>query len=117
MLDNQTRLYIEREIGQIERLMRDYQELLAESSVKEPDLIARTAMGAVLQSFYTGLENIFQTVAKRIDGGIPITADWHRQLLTLMARSTECRGPLIAPTTVEALEPYLGFRHVARHGY
>lgn len=117
MLDNRTRLHIAHEIAQIERLMRDYQELLAESSIRVPDLIARTALGAVLQSFYTGLENIFQTVAKRIDGGVPISADWHRQLLAQMARSTDRRAPVITPTTVEALEAYLGFRHVSRHGY
>ena len=78
MLDRRSRSYIERELDQIERLMREYSELLAVSSEKEPELIARTALGAVFQSFYNGVENIFQTVAKWVDQDVPAGVDWHR---------------------------------------
>ena len=81
MLDRRSRSHIERELDQIERLMREYSELLAVSSEKEPELIARTALGAVFQSFYNGVENIFQTVAKWVDQDVPAGVDWHRQLL------------------------------------
>jgi len=97
--------------------MRDYSELLAMADDKEPELIARTALGAVLQSFYNGVESIFQIVAKRIDEDVPVGADWHRRLLAQMARVTSARPPLITSVTADHLEAYLGFRHLARHTY
>ena len=117
MLDRRTRSHIERELEQIVRLMSDYSELLAVPEAQEPGLIDRTALGAVLQSFYNGVENIFQTVAKRVDQDMPAGADWHRQLWAQMARATAARLPLITPATADQLEPYLGFRHIARHTY
>jgi len=117
MLDRRTRSHIERELDQLERLMKEYSELLAVSSEKEPELIARTALSAVLQSFYNGVENIFQTVAKWVDQDVPAGVDWHRQLLTQMARATAARPSLITPVTAAQLESYLGFRHIARHAY
>ena len=114
MLDRRTRSHIERALEQIEQLMHEYGELLAVPDAPEPGLIERTALGAVLQSFYNGGESIFQTVAKRVDQDMPAGADWHRQLWTRMARGTAVRPPLITPATADRLEPYLGFRHIAQ---
>ena len=98
------------------RLLDDYNQLMPVGS-QEPGLVERTALGAVLQSFYHGVESVFQTVAKRVDGDMPRTADWHRQLLHQMARPTHVRAAVIGPDLQERLEPYLGFRHLARHTY
>jgi hypothetical protein len=117
MLDERTRTHIERELTQLRRLLQDYAELLAISSSEEPELISRTALSTVLQSFYQGVESVFQTVAKRTDQHMPTGADWHRQLVNQMAKSSATRSPLISANTVERLEPYLGFRHLARHTY
>jgi hypothetical protein len=117
MLDRQSRSLIERELGQIARLMRDYSELLTVSDDKEPELIARTALSAVLQSFYNGVESIFQIIAKRLDQDVPVGTDWHRRLLAQMAQATAVRPPLITSVTADHLEAYLGFRHLARHTY
>lgn len=117
MLDRRTRSYIERELEQIRRLMSDYRELLAVPDAQEPGLIERTALSTVLQSFYNGVENIFQTIAKRIDQDLPASADWHRQLWVQMARPRATRPPVITPAMADQLEPYLGFRHIARHTY
>jgi len=117
MLDERTRTHIERELTQVRRLLQDYSELLAASSSEEPGLVSRTALSTVLQSFYQGVESVFQTVAKRIDQRMPTGADWHRQLVNQMAESSTTRPPLISANTVERLEPYLGFRHLARHTY
>ena len=80
-------------------------------------MIERTALGAVLQSFYSGVENIFQTTAKRIDQKMPVGESWHNELLQQMAQSVASRKPVISQATLERLRPYLGFRHVARHAY
>ena len=102
---------------QLARLLSEYHEFIEASRAIEPTLLERTALGAVLQSFYSGVENILQTIAKRIDQEVPTGESWHQDLLQQMGRRVESRNAVISQTTVERLRPYLGFRHVARHTY
>ena len=95
MLDKRARAHVERELQQIERLLEEYRPLLEAAQTAEPELVERTALGAVLQSFYTGVENVFQTIAKRVDQDMPTGEDWHKELLYQMARSTEVRPFLL----------------------
>ena len=52
MLDDQTRVLVRRELQQIEKLLSEYDDLIASSRSTAPTLIEYTALGAVLQSFY-----------------------------------------------------------------
>ena len=117
MLDKRVRAHVERELTQLGKLLADYSQLLAMSEGEEPGLIPRAALSTVLQSFYQGVEGVFQTVAKRVDQRMPSGADWHRQLLEQMAEASDVRPSLISPSTLDCLEPYLGFRHLSRHTY
>jgi len=47
------------EIGQIDRLLDSYADLLERALHTPPNLIELTAIASVLHSFYNGLENIF----------------------------------------------------------
>ena len=58
MLDSRTRAHLERELAQLSRLLADYGELLATSETGQPDLVARTALSSVIQSFYQGIESV-----------------------------------------------------------
>ena len=117
MLDSHARAHIERELDQVDRLLQDYADLLAISQGDEPSLVERTALSAVVQSFYQGIEGVFQTIAKRIDNTMPSGADWHRRLLEQMVADSGQRPPAISSDTLDRLEPFLGFRHLARHTY
>ena len=116
MLDRSTRAHIERELDQLDRLLTDYHDLLQAES-EEPGLIDRTALSSVVQSFYQGVESVFQLIAKRVDENMPGSADWHRQLLRQMATSTQTRPAVIGPAVLDRMESFLGFRHLARHTY
>jgi hypothetical protein len=105
------------EITQIDRLFDSYADLLARCRQAPPDLVEMTAIAAVLHSFYTGLENIFLSVAKGLDEGVPSGAEWHRDLLACMSRETSQRGPVVSSETGEKLANYLIFRHFYRHAY
>ena len=117
MLDDRTQAHVKRELQQIERLLSEYNELIEASRTTEPTLIEYTALGSVLQSFYNGVENILQTVAKRVDNSVPEGNSWHKELLLQMGRKNDFRNSVISQPTLELLLPYLGFRHVARHVY
>lgn len=71
-----------------------------------------------LQNFYTGVERIFEEIAKQVDESIPAGGSSHRELLEQMALEiAEVRPPVIQPDTLEALNEYRGFRHVVVHLY
>ena len=76
-----------------------------------------TALGSVLHSFYNGLENIFLTLAKRIDQKVPKTTQWHLDLLNQMTKTESKRRQVLSTDMAHRLADYLGFRHFYRHSY
>lgn len=105
------------EIGLIERLFASYGEVWQSIGNRPPNNVELLALSAILHSFYSGLENIFQMVAKNLDGNVPQGERWHRQLLRQMTEVTERRGVVISHSTEQRLLSYLGFRHLFRHAY
>jgi len=71
-----------------------------------------------LQSFYQGVERIFEGIAKLIDGAVPSGENWHQMLLEQMTEEVPgIRPAVISPETKGALEDLRRFRHVARNIY
>lgn len=105
------------EIGQIDQLLDKFTGLLENTEKGKPSLIEVTALGSVLHSFYNGLENIFTTIAKDLDGDMPDSAQWHRDLLNRMTQTTPKRKSVLSSETAEQLADYLSFRHFFRHSY
>lgn len=83
-MDEKVASQISFEIGQIDELLKSYSDLLKQTQTQTPNLVEITALASVLHSFYNGLENIFLTIAKKIDQKVPETTHWHRDLLTQM---------------------------------
>jgi hypothetical protein len=105
------------ETEQIDQLFQSYANLLAQSQKETPDLVQVTAIASVLHTSYNGLENIFLSIAKGIDGSVPVGTQWHRDLLTRMTESTEKRKAVRSIEIGYLLVGYLGFRHYYRHSY
>jgi hypothetical protein len=105
------------EIAQIDRLLGVYADLLERVRRRTPDLVELAALGAVLQCFYNGLENIFGAVAVQLDKKVPDGAEWHHDLLAQMTRTSSNRGPVISAAAADKLTDYLGFRHFFRHAH
>ena len=102
---------------QIAQLFVAYQAAISKSSQQEPDFIERSALAAMLHSFYTAIENIFKRIALEIDGYLPSGDASHSDLLAAMARSNPNRPPVISENLRVRLSAYLSFRHVFRHAY
>lgn len=117
MLVKRVTAQVNLEIELIGKLFLAYGELLERARHTEPNLIELTALASVLHSFYTGLENVFQAIAKQDEDGLPDSAQWHRDLLWQMARTTAQRSAIISVATAQRLLDYLSFRHFYRHGY
>lgn len=83
----------------------------------EPDLFDRTILGSVLHSFYNGIENIFEIIAKNIDREIPTGNKSHQELLHQMASENSYRKEIINEALYLELRDYGTFRHFYRHAY
>ncbi len=109
--------HIKFEIDQIDQLFNAYTELLERSQKSTPNLVEITAIASVLHSFYSGIENIFLSIAKGLDENVPEGSQWHRDLLLRMTQRTPKRIPVISDEMAQKLSEYLGFRHFYRHSY
>ena len=71
-----------------------------------------------LHGFYSGVEQIFEDIARTIDGGLPSGAEWHTSLLRQMTvEMGKLRPAVIEVETRQCLDEYRGFRHIVRNVY
>ncbi len=71
-----------------------------------------------MHGFYSGVERVFQLIARTVDRSVPQGANWHRMLLDQMTSEIpDVRPAVISSETLESLEDYRGFRHVVRNVY
>lgn len=89
-------------MGLLRRLSEEYGPLLADHD--PTSAASRLALGAVLHSFYSGVESIMKRIAR--DAGCLPRGE------SLAGRPAVFDDPLYA-----RLKPYLGFRHVFRTHY
>jgi hypothetical protein len=85
---------------------------------RKPSNYVLRAGGSILHDFYTGIEKIFEDIAKEIDRRMPAGEEWHSELLHQMTLDIAgLRPSVISNTTDKKLREYLGFRHLFRKRY
>jgi len=108
------RLSIQDEITKLKLLDKEKDGLLK----RKPSNYLLRAGGSILHDFYTGIEKIFENVAKEIDQRVPMGEEWHSELLHQMTLDIPgLRPPVITAHTEKKLREYLGFRHLFRKRY
>jgi hypothetical protein len=71
-----------------------------------------------LHSFYSGLERLFELIARHVDRTLPAGETWHRDVLQQMAREVaEARPAVIDRDSAIALDEFRRFRHLVRNVY
>lgn len=71
-----------------------------------------------MHAFYSGLEKLFELIARHIDGFTPEGPAWHRDLLSFMADDLPgVRPAVISKETSKQLDQYRRFRHLVRNVY
>lgn len=71
-----------------------------------------------LHGFYSGLERLFELIARHVDGELPNGKTWHHNLLQQMATDIEdFRPAVIGLGTAENLDELRRFRHLVRNVY
>lgn len=71
-----------------------------------------------LHGFYSGLERLFELVARHLDHNLPSSETWHKDLLEAMGHEVaDIRPALIAQDNAETLDEFRRFRHLVRNVY
>ena len=86
---------IQFKINEIDKLFLEYDLIFKKIESETPDLCDMTILGSVLHSFYNGLENIFDIIAKNIDGSVPTGNKSHQELLHQMSSENSMRNEVI----------------------
>lgn len=109
---------LRRLIANIEKDLNKLHQLKAEKDELDIETAHPRIIGSILHDLYTGMESIFEKIAKELEGGVTKSPDWHRDLLEDMAlRIRNLRPPVIDDTLRKELDEYLRFRHPFRSLY
>lgn len=93
-------------------------DLTWEKAERTDDDAYLDAVALNLHGFYSGLERIFENIARTIDSSLPDGDQWHHDLLRQMSVDLPTmRPPVIQKETAVCLTEYLKFRHVVRNIY
>jgi len=71
-----------------------------------------------LHGFYAGVEQIFEDIARSLEGSVPPGLAWHQALLLQMSSEVaSIRPAVISTATRQCLDDYRSFRHIVRNVY
>lgn len=105
---------IKAELEKLKQLEKEKDGLLK----LKPSNYTLRAGGSILHDFYTGIEKIFEDIAKDVDRRVPIGEGWHNELLHQMTLDISgLRPPVITHATEKKLREFLAFRHLFRKRY
>lgn len=108
---------IRAELTDLKQAVQRAERLLAKSeTANDEDYLDGVALN--LHGFYSGAERIFEEIAREVDGSVPSSREWHRDLLLQMsAEVAGRRPPVVDYSTRSCLDEFRGFRHVVRNVY
>lgn len=98
-----------------ERALRSWERFRTSAADEGPYL---DSVAFNLHGFYSGVERLFELVARTLDGDIPAGDDWHRELIRRVGADLPgIRPAVVGPASQAALDELRRFRHVARNVY
>ncbi len=100
---------LEAEFESIEQALAALPQIESTSKLSQLEL---AGVAALLHNLYNGIENLLKQASLHLDVELPTGPTWHRDLLDL-ARQHE----IVSEDAVQALKPYLAFRHFFSHAY
>ncbi len=103
---------IERTVRGIANALQDI-EIIATNHKK----YVEKTIASDLAEVYSGIERIFERIAREVDMQMPSGSRWHNDLLEQMAKRQPERPPVISPNTLPRLKELLDFRHKVNNIY
>jgi hypothetical protein len=116
-LDENIKQKILFEISQIDETIDSTKPLRDLCKIKEPDIIEKSALALLLQSFYNGIENILIIIIKYFDAKLPNGSKWHKEILEKAFEESKEHGQIFRNGIKIILNDYMSMRHFIRHTY
>ena len=89
---------------------------LKKTSIEQDIYLDSVALN--LHGFYSGLERLFELIARHIDRTFPSGETWHRDLLHQMGQVlVDSRPAVISQDCISSLDEFRRFRHLVRNVY
>jgi hypothetical protein len=110
---------IHKELDDIERLVTRANRAInsTRNNPQDTDLYIDSA-SLNLHDVYSGFERVFKQIASIVDGNVPTSPEWHRELLEQMGLDLpRVRPSVLSSDSIQRLDEYLRFRHVVRNVY
>jgi hypothetical protein len=80
--------------------------------------VVLTAMAASIEKCYSGAEKILKNLIHELDGAVPSSQDWHRQLIERAAAAgPHGRPPILDAQLAAVFHDLRSFRHRERNSY
>lgn len=110
---------IRSEIKDLDRLVQKVQQTWSHiQTLSEDQDIYLDSVALNLHGFYSGLERLFELVARHVDRDLPTGEYWHRELLQQVAQDLpDIRPAVIGSESVSRLDEFRRFRHLVRNVY
>ena len=107
------------EIPDLDRVVQRSQQHWQQSLKVAQDQDVYVASVALnLHGFYSGLERLFELIARHMDHVFPTSETWHHNLLRQMAEDRPALRPaVIGQDSLIALDEFRRFRHLVRNVY
>jgi thermostable 8-oxoguanine DNA glycosylase len=77
----------------------------------------KSGLSSSIASLYSGIEYIFESIFKEIDGKVFSGQDYHQNLIYFAKKSTPNRSALISHQLYDTLSRLKNFRHLVRKNY
>lgn len=92
--------------------------LLVQHASPEEQHIYVDSVALNLHGFYSGMERLFELIARQVDSNVPEQGNWHRDLLHQMAQDLPAIRPaVISQETTAVIDELRRFRHLVRNVY
>jgi hypothetical protein len=99
----------------VERAGRGW-SLARKASAEQDAYVDSVALN--LHGFYSGLEKLFELIARHVDRKLPDGETWHHDLLQQMAQDLpSVRPAVISGESVDTIDEFRRFRHLVRNVY
>ncbi|MCS7352134.1 MAG: antitoxin [Anaerolineae bacterium] len=106
------------ELRDLERVVHRAMQIWEKSAQFPEETAYVEAVALNLHSFYSGVERVFELIARNIDNWHPQGEAWHRELLARMAESLpQARPAVISSQNAQLLDEFRKFRHLIRNVY
>jgi hypothetical protein len=100
---------IRKELNDLERLVSRANRAMdtARRNPQDMDLYI-DSVSLNLHDVYSGFERVFRQIAATVDGNVPSSTEWHRELLEQMGLDLpKVRPPVLTSTAIQLLDEYL----------